>query len=181
MKKSDSKALEFIYQETHIHFLLGNEKNVMVNATEMAKAFGKRTDHFLQNETTKVFIERLKVPEMSGTLDGIVNENIIENRGRNGIYFHRILAMKFAAWLDIDFELWIYSKIEEILFGHYKTHWDAHIKQEDAKSRMEIAKSNLLLNANQKDVIDYFKAEAECKNAQSEKSKAIRNQLSIFD
>ena len=42
------KALEFIYQDTEIAFLLGTEKNVMVNATEMAKAFGKRTSDFLQ-------------------------------------------------------------------------------------------------------------------------------------
>ena len=35
------KALEFIYQDVEIHFLLGNDKDVMVNATEMAKAFGK--------------------------------------------------------------------------------------------------------------------------------------------
>ena len=48
-----SKALEFIYQDTQIHFLLGNEKNVMVNATEMAKAFGKEIDNFLRLESTK--------------------------------------------------------------------------------------------------------------------------------
>jgi hypothetical protein len=118
--KIESKAVEFIFQDTEIHFLLGNEKNVMVNATEMAKVFGKRTDNFLQIKTTKDFIERLKVPDMSGTLSEIIEEKIIDNRGRNGIYFHRILALKFAAWLDMDFEIWVYSKIEEILFGKAK-------------------------------------------------------------
>ena len=33
---------------------------------------------------------------------------------------HRILALKFAAWLSPEFELWVYSTIEGILFGKHK-------------------------------------------------------------
>lgn len=116
MEKLQSKAVEFIYQDREIHFLLGNEKNVMINATEMAKAFGKRTDHYLQNDTVKKFIEAIKVPDISGTLE----TNIIENRGRNGIYFCEILALDFASWLDVDFKVWIYRRIQEVLFGNAK-------------------------------------------------------------
>jgi len=50
------KTLEFIYQETQIHFALKNEGHVMVNATEMAKAFGKEPKDFLRLEGTKNFI-----------------------------------------------------------------------------------------------------------------------------
>lgn len=32
---------------------------------------------------------------------------------------HRILALKFAAWLSPDFELWVYSTIDKLLFGKY--------------------------------------------------------------
>ena len=32
---------------------------------------------------------------------------------------HRILALKFAAWLNSDFELWVYSTIEQLMFGKY--------------------------------------------------------------
>ena len=175
--KEQSKALEFIYQDTEIHFLLGNEKEVMVNATEMAKAFGKRTTDFLANQSTKDFIF-----EVEQTLKSVRSDlKIINNRGHMGIYFERKLALKFATWLDVKFEVWIFDKMDNLLFGHYKEHWDAHLKQEDAKKRMEIAKSKLLLNANQEDVIAYFKAENEFKIAKTDKSKAIRNQYSIFD
>jgi hypothetical protein len=175
--KTQSKALEFIYQDTEIHFLLGNEKEVMVNATEMAKAFGKRTTDFLANQSTKDFIF-----EVEQTLKSVHSDlKIINNRGHMGIYFERKLALKFATWLDVKFEVWIFDKMENLLFGHYKEHWDAHLKQEDAKKRMEIAKSKLLLNANQEDVIAYFKAENEFKIAKTDKSKAIRNQYTIFD
>lgn len=30
---------------------------------------------------------------------------------------HRVLALKFAAWLSPAFELWVYGTIEELLFG----------------------------------------------------------------
>jgi hypothetical protein len=32
---------------------------------------------------------------------------------------HRVLALKFAAWLNPRFELWIYSTIDRLLFGRH--------------------------------------------------------------
>ncbi|WP_298119295.1 KilA-N domain-containing protein [Flavobacterium sp.] len=177
MKKLESKALEFIYQDVKIHFLLSQDENVMVNATEMAKAFGKRTDVFLKTDGVKQFINLFQQTPNGGRSE----IRATENRGHVGIYFHRILAIKFAAWLDTEFEIWIYSKIDEILFGHYKQHWDNHIKQEDAKERMEKAKSKLLLEATQEDAIAYFEAEKEYKNAKNEKLKAIQSQYKLFE
>jgi hypothetical protein len=179
--KQESKALEFIYQDTQIHFLLGNEKNVMVNATEMAKAFDRRIDFFLKTDHAKAFIKVLELTPFGGSSEFLKPEEIIQRKNGVATFFHRILALKFAAWLDPKFELWIYSTIENILFGNYKKHWDAHIKQEDAKARMETARKKLLLNANQEDVIAYFKAEYEFNSAKNEKSKAIRNQYTLFD
>lgn len=169
------KALEFIYQETQIHFLLGNDKNVMVNATEMAKAFGKRTDVFLKTDNVKTFIERLNLPPNGGRL----NEKIVDERGRNGIYFNRLLALKFAAWLDVDFEIWIYTCIEEILFGNYQKHWEAHMRQEAAKVRMNDLKNDLLVNPSTETVLAYFEQERIIKEAKNDKVSAIRNQYKI--
>lgn len=118
--KAISKALEFIYQDTQIHFLLGNEKNVMVNATEMAKLFDKQVEPFMRNESTQNFIFECLKSENSRFL-GIKNqEDLFVSKQKSGTYFHRILAIKFAAWLDPNFEVWIYSTIDEILFGNAK-------------------------------------------------------------
>jgi hypothetical protein len=177
MKKPESKALEFIYQDTQIHFLLSKDENVMVNATEMAKAFGKRTKDYLANQSTKDLII-----ELERTLNSVQSTNeIVSNRGHVGIYFNQILAIDFATWLDINFKIWIYTTIQEILFGHYKQHWDAHMKQEEAKKRMETLKKNLLNNPTQKDVIAYFEAEREVNEAKSQKQKAIQSQYRLFD
>ena len=118
--KQESKALEFIYQDTQIHFLLGNEKNVMVNATEMAKAFDRRIDFFLKTESTKAFIEAVEFPPKGVNSVKLTRADLIVTKGQSGTYFHRILALKFAAWLDPNFEVWIYSQLEEVLFGNAK-------------------------------------------------------------
>jgi hypothetical protein len=39
------------------------------------------------------------------------------SKQRSGTWMHRILALKFAAWLSPKFELWVYSTIEDLLFG----------------------------------------------------------------
>lgn len=49
------------YKNSPIHFILdARTANIMVNATEMAKIFNKRTDVFLKTDATKEYIEVLK-------------------------------------------------------------------------------------------------------------------------
>lgn len=38
-------------------------------------------------------------------------------KGRSGTWMHRVLALKFAAWLDPEFELWVYCTIDKLMFG----------------------------------------------------------------
>lgn len=182
--KSDSKALEFMYQDTQINFLLSQGDDVMVNATEMAKIFKKEIKDFMRLDSTKNFINsylKKKNSELKTEESPFLEEQIYTSKQKYGTYMIRPFALKFAAWLDSDFEVWIFDTLDTILFGHYKEHWEAHIKQEDAKSKMETAKKKLLLNATQEDVIAYFKAEAEFNSAKNEKSKAIRNQYNLFE
>src|SRR5690606_11592672 len=131
---------------------------VMINATEMAKAFDKRIDVFLKADHTKNFIKELEnfyslfppnggnkndnAPDISGTL----NVKIIETKKKLGTYMCEPLALKFAAWLEPKFELWIYQHIQETIFGNYKKHWEAHARQEMAKINMEAVKKEILSN-----------------------------------
>jgi hypothetical protein len=165
------KTIQFIYQDTEIHFAFKNEGNVMVNATEMAKLFSKRTGHYLVNKDTKLLIEAFKRADISA--------QIIDDRGRNGIYFERKLALDFAAWLDVDFRVWVFSTIDKILFGHYKEHWDAHQLQTSAEDKMKELKPKLLKAPTPELVFEYFEAEQVIKNAKNLKRKAIANQYKI--
>ena len=167
------KTLEFIYQETQIHFLVNPlDKNVMVNATEMAKLFDKKTELFLKSEHAKAFIEVANRQPNGG--------RIIDTRGRNGIFFNKRLALKFAAWLSPEFEYWIYSTIDEIIFGNYQKHWEAHAMQEVARVGMETIKTEILMNPTPESVANYFEYEQQYKSAKNAKTKAIQNQLKLF-
>ena len=166
------KSLEFIYQDTQIHFALENEGNVMVNATEMAKAFKKRVDHFTKSAHAKAFVDILKQTPNGG--------QIIQDRGRNGIYFERRLALKFAAWLSPEFEVWVFSTLDNILFGNYKQHWDAHLAQEQAKKTMRTLKTQLLTLPTAELVAQYFEAEHIYNEAKNTKTQAIKNQYKLF-
>ena len=103
-----------------------------------------------------------------------------KNADGGSTWMHRLLALKFAAWLDPNFEVWIFSKIEEITFGNYKKHWEAHAIQERAKLDMESLKTQMLTNPTIETNIAYFEALDSFNSAKSIKSTAIRNQYKLF-
>lgn len=176
------KTLEFIYQDIQIHFLINpTDNNVMINATEMAKAFNRRLDHFLRADHTKNFIKELENYYASLPPFG-VNENmkILETNTNLGTYMCEPLALKFAAWLEPKFELWIYQHIQETIFGNYKKHWEAHARQEMAKINMEAVKKEILSNPTPEKVAMYFEEERRYHYAKNEKTKAIQNQYKLF-
>lgn len=87
----------------------------MVNATEMAKPFKKRIDNYLRLKSTKDYILLLE----SRYSDVREREVLRIVQGGTpelqGTWFDEKLALKFAAWLSPEFELWVYDKIEELL------------------------------------------------------------------
>ncbi|MDR1939061.1 MAG: KilA-N domain-containing protein [Tannerellaceae bacterium] len=110
------KTAIFTFNEKTITFTLDKDGLVMVNATEMAKIFDEDINHFTRLDGTRKFIEAcLKTPHL-GFLD---EESLIISRQKTGTFMHRILAIKFAAWLDPYFEVWIYSTIDKLMFGKY--------------------------------------------------------------
>jgi len=88
----------------------------MINATEMAALFGKNTNDFLRNQQTKNYISTL-VESDNSRFEKIVN--IIHGGKYSGTWMHEQLALKFAAWLSPEFEVWVFSKIQELLLEEY--------------------------------------------------------------
>lgn len=91
-----------------------DEKNIMVNLTDMMKPFpNKRMSDFLNNINTKEFINLLQSKTEISVLD-------VHHGGKNpGTWAHQKIALKFAAWLNPVFELWVFEKIEELLKNGY--------------------------------------------------------------
>jgi len=108
-----------VFEENEITFQLLKDNGMMVNATEMAKVFGKEVARFMENDSTKKFIEACLKTRNSSFLNIKTEEDLYVSKQRSGTFMHRILALKFAAWLNPDFEVWVYSTIEKLLFGKY--------------------------------------------------------------
>jgi hypothetical protein len=114
-----NKVVSFEYNRHRIDFDMTGE-NIMVNATAMAKAFEKRIDFFLKSQDTEAFIQTLLFPPNGGNKTFLKREELIATKGKKGTFMHRLLALKFAAWLDPGFEVWVYTTIDHLLFGRYR-------------------------------------------------------------
>ncbi len=92
------------------------------NATEAAKRFGKRLDHWLDNIETLDYIRALDAV-LSGKESGIVDARnhgyVKASRARadrgGGTWLHPKLAVPFARWLDARFSVWCDLQIDAII------------------------------------------------------------------
>lgn len=100
------------YKGSKISF--ANGKNVMVNATEMAKTFGKYPKDFLVNKQTKEFLSSLSA------VRGISLTELIKvvqggDPQMQGTWMHEDVALEFARWLSPAFAIWCNDRIKELL------------------------------------------------------------------
>ncbi len=132
----------FIFDDKEIDFEITGS-NVMVNATQMAKVFGKLPKDFLDNENTKAFISECLNKGNSPYLSVEDMDDLVSSVQKTGTWMHRILALKFAAWLNPAFELWIYSVIDELLFGHYLEMGDMLRRSVETRNRIDALREQL--------------------------------------
>jgi hypothetical protein len=168
-------AVHFIYNDQPVDFLPTGKDNVMVNATQMAKIFGKVVEPFTRNDATKRFISECLKSDNSRFL-GITNESdLIDSRQKSGTWMHRVLALKFAAWLDPAFELWVYITIDKILNQYFREQRDAMIERVSLKARREQLRQELLLKY--PEMVEYFDLEERERAAHYRRISAAREQF----
>lgn len=96
-----------------------------LNATQIAKHFGKLTKDYLKTQPTREYISAL-AESLSNRNKILVKPNqlvIIKNgssRNGGGTWLHPKLAIHFARWLDPKFAVWCDEQIEQILSGSLK-------------------------------------------------------------
>jgi len=169
------EIVKFIYQNQEIDFLPAGNENVMVNATQMAKIFGKRIDFFLKTDHAKSFIEILKLTPYGGSFEKLTDEEIIKSRSGSRTFFHKLLALKFAAWLDPKFELWVYATIDKIILGHFKDLKEAVDNKLQKELLLKQKKAEYLLKY--PDIIEIFEIENDITAAGKQKVKAMRESM----
>lgn len=159
-----------------IEFEIGN-KNVMINATQMAQAFSKQVVAFLRNEQTKSFIDECLKSENSHFLKIKTEDDLYTSKQQKGTFMHRVLALKFAAWLNPSFELWVYMKIEYLLFGQY-SEIERNLKA-SASRKNRIAKLKADLSSDPR-FKEYEDLKAENRKASVLRARTQKTQIETF-
>lgn len=104
--------INYDYKGSKISFI--SDKNVMVNATQMAKPFGKRPNDYLSLPTTNKLIKA--ITKKSGISENqIVTTKAGTPQFGGGTWVHEDLALDFAQWLSVDFRLWCNDRIKELM------------------------------------------------------------------
>lgn len=172
--------LEFIYNEKTISFDSIGDNNVLVNATEMAKAFDKRIDHFLKadhvNEVIEALIESLnedrEFTPNGGNSSLITRDQIIQTRGQNGTWMHRILALEFAGWLDARFKVWVWKQVDKIILGHYREVKSAVYEKLAAEKALEFKRVQLLKE--NPAFVEFLELEGKLTESEKKRQKALK-------
>lgn len=107
----------FNYNDTPITFDTAAATGTMVNATEMAKPFGKYPWKWLELPSTKEYIKALSKNRSLAyyqLVKSVKGGNDISARGN---WFHEDLALEFARWLSPAFAIWCNDRIKELLLN----------------------------------------------------------------
>lgn len=104
----------FNYNETPVSFQMG-EGDLMINATKIAKQFGKRPNDYLSLPSTNELIKA--ITRKSGIAENQL-VRIVRGGVSPGSWLHEDIAIDFAQWLSVDFRLWVNDRIKELFrFG----------------------------------------------------------------
>jgi len=171
------EILKFSFNEIEVDFEFGNSSSLMVNATQMAKIFDKRVENFTRIDTTQEFISECLKNANKRFISVETEEDLIVSRQKSGTWMHRILALKFAAWLSPKFELWVYSTIDYILFNHYRMLEESLKKSAERKVKIESLETSLTEDERFRE-LEQLKLQE--KQAAYQRSQMNRQQLELF-
>jgi hypothetical protein len=170
------ETIKFIYLNQEVEFDVAKE-NIMVNATEMAKIFNKDVPDFMLLKQTKEFIAECLKNQNSGFLGIEKEEDLYVSKQKSGTWMHRVLALKFAAWLNPAFELWVYMTIDDILFGKYRKLEESLKDSAKRKNRIDDLRTRLQETDEYREL---ERLELEEKQATYRRTRENRNQLDLF-
>ena len=92
-------------------------QSAFLNATEIAKHFGKRVQHYLDSERTQEYILALSEAVKTASQNLVIVRKGNSKQFTQGTWLHPKLAVDFARWLDPKFAVWCDEQIEYIISG----------------------------------------------------------------
>ena len=141
----------FQYNGSPITFQIGG--TLMVNATQMAKSFGKQPIDWLKTEQSKEFISVFAELKNFSSADLVRVTKGGNDKKLQGTWMHEDVALEFARWLSPAFAIWCNDRIKELLLngstalnntpGNAETLHEALCKIESLKSQLEESRAEL--------------------------------------
>lgn len=100
------------YYNGDLIFFAKDNNKVMINATQMAKPFGKQPIDWLKTSQATEYINTYsKLKKIS-----LADLQVVTRGGCNsGTWLHKDIALEFARWLSPEFAIWTNERIEELL------------------------------------------------------------------
>ena len=101
-----------------------NNQHITVNATNIGEVFNSDPKTYLtEREALKYMYDYGKFrlnPSIGRSLKARSHYRIVNVYYRNGIqrktyYFQKNLALRYATWLNLDFGVWLFDQIDDIL------------------------------------------------------------------
>lgn len=86
-----------------------------LNATAIAKHFGKRVQHYLDSERTQDYIMALSEAVKTASQNLVIIKKGNSKNFEQGTWLHPKLAIDFARWLNPKFAVWCDEQIEKLL------------------------------------------------------------------
>lgn len=103
----------FHYNGAPVTFRLGEA--TMVNATEMAKPFGKQAKDWLRSAQTTEFLNVLASERQICLSQLVIVQKGNSSQFQQGTWMHEDVALEFARWLSPQFAIWCNDRIKELM------------------------------------------------------------------
>lgn len=112
-----SSTQVFLYNEKPVAFQLENDG--MVNATKLAKNFGKQKKpiFWLRTKAAQEYIEAYSTEVHICT--SALTQSVKGGNSEQGTYMHPDIAIEYARWLNPIFGIWCNLRIKELLNDGY--------------------------------------------------------------
>lgn len=91
---------------------IGFNEDGWINATEAAAKFGMKPNEWLRLPDTTRYLDALE--RRYGKIPHVKTSRARSDRG-GGTWLHPRLAVKFARWLSVDFEIWCDEQIDALI------------------------------------------------------------------
>ena len=119
-KEQHFTPVKFNYEGKSISFK-DQKGSVLLNASQMGKAFNKRPADWLRLQSTEEYLNALKISQDADVRFGLFPEDekpliqVIHGGKNRGTWMHEDVALEFSRWLNPLFAIWTNKHIKELL------------------------------------------------------------------